>query len=106
MVLTESFWSLEDADLSYVASYFCVQGFGRCQVYRNAKCTLKKYSNQTEDRITGPSLDAETREKIPRHEALDDDGLVAVGKQVTWGQVCHQLLNFYSLSFCQLSYRS
>ncbi len=64
-----------------------VLGLGRCQVYRSVKCTLKKYSNQTEDRIVGPSVDAETKEKIPKHEALDDDGIVAVGKQVTCGQV-------------------
>jgi len=64
-------------------------------VSRNVKCPVKKYSNQTTDRIMGPSVDAETKEKITKHEVLDDDGIVAVGEQVKWNQVSslsvHQL---------------
>lgn len=35
----------------------------------------------------GPSIEAESKQKISKHEVLDDDGIVAVGEQVTWGQV-------------------
>ena len=55
-------------------------GFGRCLVYRNNKCVLKRYANQTFDKVMGPMLDATTRKPIWRHTALDMDGIVAPGE--------------------------
>lgn len=56
-------------------------GFGRCLVYKNAKCTLKRYTNQTFDKVMGPILDAATRKPIWRHEILDADGICSPGKK-------------------------
>lgn len=57
-----------------------LSGFGRCLVYKNAKCTLKRYTNQTFDKVMGPMLDAATRKPIWRHEILDADGICSPGK--------------------------
>lgn len=57
-------------------------GFGRCLVYRNAKCTLKHYSNQSSDKINGPLLDAMTLKPIWKHTALDRDGIVDAGSRL------------------------
>jgi len=62
-------------------------GYGRCLVYRNQRCSLKRYANQSFDRIKGPALDADTHEPIWRHRALDDDGIVAPGMRVQSKQV-------------------
>ena len=62
-------------------------GFGRCLVYRNSKCTLKQYSNQTYDRIMPAMVDAETMNPIYRHQVLDADGIVAPGEIVKDRQV-------------------
>ena len=65
--------------------YICVcyvitlSGFGRCLVYRNQKVILKRYANQTFDKVMGPMLDAETRKPIWRHDALDQDGICSPG---------------------------
>lgn len=71
----------------YHKRVFTLVGFGRCQVYRNAKCSLKKYPNQTYDRIMGPSIEADTREPLYKHKILDDDGIAAVGELVKERQV-------------------
>lgn len=59
-----------------------ILGFGRCLVYKNAKCTLKRYTNQTFDKVMGPMLDAATRKPIWRHEILDADGICSPGKSL------------------------
>lgn len=59
-----------------------IVGFGRCLVYKNAKCTLKRYTNQTFDKVMGPMLDAATRKPIWRHEILDADGICSPGKSL------------------------
>ena len=56
-----------------------IAGFGRCLVYRNQKVVLKRYANQTFDKVMGPMLDAETRKPIWRHDGLDQDGICAPG---------------------------
>ena len=66
----------------------CV-GYGRCLVYRNQKCVLKRYANQTFDKVMGPSILADTKQPIWKHTALDADGIVMPGmkiesKQVGW----------------------
>lgn len=59
---------------------FFLKGFGRCLVYRNMKINLKRYSNQTYDKVMGPMLDAETRKPIWRHQVLDQDGICSPGQ--------------------------
>ena len=56
--------------------------YGRCLVYRYSKCSLKRYANQTYDRILGPLLDPETKKPIYKHNALDGDGICGVGCKV------------------------
>ncbi|XP_024890904.1 DNA-directed RNA polymerase III subunit RPC2 [Temnothorax curvispinosus] len=79
-VMSYSGYDIEDALVFNKASID--RGYGRCIVYRNAKCTLKKYPNQTYDRIMGPSIDANTKKPVPKHEILDSDGIVAPGEMV------------------------
>lgn len=50
-------------------------------MYKNAKCTLKRYTNQTFDKVMGPMLDAATHKPIWRHEILDADGICSPGKK-------------------------
>lgn len=49
-------------------------------MYKNAKCTLKRYTNQTFDKVMGPMLDAATHKPIWRHEILDADGICSPGR--------------------------
>ena len=67
--------------LGVLSNHYVVtlSGFGRCLVYRNQKVILKRYANQTFDKVMGPMLDAETRKPIWRHDALDQDGICSPG---------------------------
>ncbi|KAI5701778.1 hypothetical protein M8J75_013241 [Diaphorina citri] len=84
-VMSYSGYDIEDALIMNKASLD--RGFGRCLVYRNSKCVLKQYPNQTHDRILGPLLEADTRKPVYRHRALDQDGIVAPGEQICERQV-------------------
>jgi len=90
-VMSYSGYDIEDALVFNKASID--RGYGRCLVYRNSKCTLKKYSNQTYDRIMGPSIDANTKKLISKHEILDSDGIVAPGEMVENKTVSISCLN-------------
>jgi len=79
-VMSYSGYDIEDALILNKASID--RGYGRCLVYRNAKCILKKYSNHTFDRIMGPSIDANTKKPIWKHDILDSDGIAAPGEMV------------------------
>lgn len=79
-VMSYSGYDIEDALILNKASIN--RGYGRCLVYKNTKCTVKRYTNQTYDRIMGPSKDAATNKVIFRHEALDSDGIVSPGEMV------------------------
>ena len=48
-------------------------------MYRNQKVNLKRYANQTHDKVMGPMLDAETRKPVWRHQVLDQDGICSPG---------------------------
>ena len=50
-VMSYSGYDIEDAIILNRASLD--RGYGRCLVYRNQKCSLKRYANQTYDRILG-----------------------------------------------------
>lgn len=84
-VMSYSGYDIEDALVLNKASLD--RGYGRCLVYRNQKCTLKRYANQTFDRVMGPALDAETRKPIWKHNILDADGICMPGEKVESKQV-------------------
>ncbi|KAA0188110.1 hypothetical protein HAZT_HAZT004280 [Hyalella azteca] len=84
-VLSYSGYDIEDAVVLNKASLD--RGFGRCIVYKNAKCTMKRHFNQASDIIDGPLVDVRSNQKIWKHRALDDDGLPAVGARVSPAQV-------------------
>ncbi|KAM4572867.1 DNA-directed RNA polymerase III subunit RPC2 [Odontesthes bonariensis] len=84
-VMSYSGYDIEDALVLNKASLD--RGFGRCLVYKNAKCTLRRYTNQTFDKVMGPMLDAATRKPIWRHNILDADGICSPGEKVENKQV-------------------
>lgn len=79
-VMSYSGYDIEDALVLNKASID--RGYGRCLVYKNSKCTVKRYANQTYDRIMGPIKDATTDKVIFKHEALDADGIASPGERV------------------------
>ncbi|KAJ8870686.1 hypothetical protein PR048_029710 [Dryococelus australis] len=84
-VMSYSGYDIEDALILNKASID--RGYGRCLVYRNSKCTLKRYANQTYDRILGPMIDAETKKPAWKHDILDTDGIAMPGEKVENRQV-------------------
>ncbi|XP_072377119.1 DNA-directed RNA polymerase III subunit RPC2 [Diabrotica undecimpunctata] len=84
-VMSYSGYDIEDALILNKASID--RGFGRCLVYKNSKCIMKRYPNQTFDRIQGPMLDATTGQPAWKHSCLDNDGIVAPGELVQSRQV-------------------
>lgn len=84
-VMSYSGYDIEDALILNKASVD--RGFGRCLVYRKQTCLLKRYANQTFDRVMGPSKDASTGEVIWRHRALDADGICSPGERIENKQV-------------------
>jgi DNA-directed RNA polymerase III subunit RPC2 len=48
---------------------------------------LKRYKNQSSDRVNGPIIDATTKKPIWKHDILDADGFAAVGQPVEPKQV-------------------
>lgn len=85
-VMSYSGYDIEDALIINKASID--RGFGRCLVYRNSKCVLKRYANQTHDRIQGPMIDTVTNKPMWRHGVLDADGIVSPGELIQNKQVC------------------
>ncbi|KAK6640736.1 DNA-directed RNA polymerase III subunit RPC2 [Polyplax serrata] len=79
-VMSYSGYDIEDALIVNKASL--ERGYGRCQVFRNSKCVLKRYADGTSDRIQGPLVDAETRKPLWKHEVLDTDGIAAPGEKI------------------------
>ncbi|CAH1984880.1 unnamed protein product [Acanthoscelides obtectus] len=84
-VMSYSGYDIEDALILNKASID--RGFGRCLVYRNSKCMMKRYANQTYDRIQGPMIDTANNQIIWKHACLDNDGIVAPGELVKNRQV-------------------
>jgi DNA-directed RNA polymerase III subunit RPC2 len=84
-VMSYSGYDIEDALILNKASLD--RGFGRCLVYRKQSCSLKRYANQTYDRIMGPSRDAQTGKPIWQHEVLDQEGICSPGERVSNRQV-------------------
>lgn len=84
-VMSYSGYDIEDALVLNKASLD--RGFGRCLVYRKQQCTMKRYANQTFDKVMGPMVDATTRKPVWRHSALDSDGICAPGEKIENKQV-------------------
>lgn len=84
-VMSFSGYDIEDALILNKASLD--RGFGRCLVYRKQNCSLKRYANQTFDRILGPERNPLTGKPTWRHEVLDQDGICSPGERVSNKQV-------------------
>nr|XP_037274616.1 DNA-directed RNA polymerase III subunit RPC2-like [Rhipicephalus microplus] len=84
-VVSYSGYDIEDAIVMNRSSID--RGFGRCQVYRTQKCVIKKYANQTSDKIMGPLVDSTNMMPVWKHEALDADGIARPGSRVENRQV-------------------
>jgi DNA-directed RNA polymerase III subunit RPC2 len=86
VVMSYSGYDIEDALVLNKASID--RGFGRCQVFRKYTTELQKYPNGRRERIGDPQNEGEGREKqrIAKHEALDDDGLAIVGYKINSGE--------------------
>ncbi|KAK9870478.1 hypothetical protein WA026_008036 [Henosepilachna vigintioctopunctata] len=84
-VMSYSGYDIEDALIINKASID--RGFGRCLVYKTSKCIMKRYANQTFDRIQGPVIDTVTNQPTWRHTVLDADGIGAPGELVQNKQV-------------------
>ena len=84
-VMSYSGYDIEDALIMNKASLD--RGFGRCVVYKKQVCSLKRYANQTFDRILGPSYDSKTAKPIWKHAVLDQDGICSPGERVSNRQV-------------------
>lgn len=84
-VMSYSGYDIEDALIMNKASID--RGFGRCLVYRTTKCIMKRYANQTFDRIQGPLVDTVSSQPIWKHTCLDNDGIASPGELVNNRQV-------------------
>ncbi|XP_063405449.1 DNA-directed RNA polymerase III subunit RPC2-like isoform X2 [Mytilus trossulus] len=84
-VMSYSGYDIEDALILNKASVD--RGFGRCLVYRKQSVVLKRYANDTFDKVMGPMLDATTHKQIWKHEPLDSDGIGAPGERIDNRQV-------------------
>ncbi|XP_066258243.1 DNA-directed RNA polymerase III subunit RPC2 [Euwallacea similis] len=79
-VMSYSGYDIEDALILNKASID--RGFGRCLVYKNSKCLMKRYQNQTVDRIQGPMIDIQTNQPMWKHKCLDADGIASPGELI------------------------
>ncbi|KAJ3212579.1 DNA-directed RNA polymerase III core subunit ret1 [Dinochytrium kinnereticum] len=79
-VMSYSGYDIEDALVLNKASLD--RGFGRCQVMRKFTTQVKTYPNRTYDRLVFvPEGESE------RYDAIDQDGIAAVGERLKEGQV-------------------
>lgn len=85
-IMSYSGYDIEDALIVNKASLD--RGYGRCLVYRSTKTVLKRYPNQTYDRIMGPSLDSNTNKVAWKHDILDADGIAMPGERAEDKKVC------------------
>lgn len=79
-VMSYSGFDIEDATVVNKASLD--RGYGRCFVYRNQKCVLRRYPHigNAIDKLMGPAVMADTHQPIFRHELLDTDGIASPGE--------------------------
>ncbi|XP_057313106.1 DNA-directed RNA polymerase III subunit RPC2-like [Hydractinia symbiolongicarpus] len=79
-VMSYSGYDIEDALIINKSSLD--RGFGRCLVYRKHVCQLRRYANQTFDRVMGPGRDSVTGDIVWKHKILDIDGICQPGERV------------------------
>ncbi|ESO92257.1 hypothetical protein LOTGIDRAFT_233244 [Lottia gigantea] len=84
-VMSYSGYDIEDALVINKASLD--RGFGRCLVYRKHAVTMKRYTNQTFDKVMGPLIDSTTNKPPWKHQLLDVDGICMPGERVENRQV-------------------
>ena len=77
-VMSYSGYDIEDALILNKSSID--RGFGRCLIHKKQVVSLKRYTNQSYDKVMGPMLDATTKKPIWRHDLLDMDGIAMPGK--------------------------
>eukprot|EP01132_Coremiostelium_polycephalum_P001511 gene1511-1903_t len=87
-VMSYSGYDIEDALVMNKASLD--RGFGRCIVFKKTIASLKKYSNETSDRIFPPNQE---NMRMPKFAILDQDGIAKPGELAQKAQV---LINKYS----------
>eukprot|EP00741_Cyanophora_paradoxa_P012669 tig00020614_g12240.t1 len=83
-IMSYSGYDIEDATMMNKASLD--RGFGRCLVLRKYAASLKKYANQTLDRLVGPPANDDPR-PMKKMQILDDDGICAPGEIIHPGDV-------------------
>lgn len=88
-------YDIEDALVVNKASLD--RGYGRCLVYRSTKAVLKRYPNQTYDRIMGPALDSNTNKVAWKHDILDADGIAMPGERADDKKASISYLSFVSV---------
>jgi DNA-directed RNA polymerase III subunit RPC2 len=88
-VMSYSGYDIEDALILNKSSID--RGFGRCLIHKKQVVSLKRYTNQSYDKVMGPMLDANTKKPIWRHDILDMDGIAMPGK--------YKKINFLIVSF-------
>ena len=90
-VMSQTGYDIEDATVLNKASLD--RGFGRCMCLRKHNAMIKRYPNNTYDRIVGPPSQEQqgTMSAMMKHRvaALDPDGLCRVGEKITFNQVRH-----------------
>ncbi|PVD29148.1 hypothetical protein C0Q70_11745 [Pomacea canaliculata] len=84
-VMSFSAYDIEDALILNKASLD--RGFGRCLVYHKQTVTVKRYANQTFDKLMGAKLDETTSKPKWAYQLLEFDGIVAPGDCVENRQV-------------------
>ena len=87
-VMSYSGYDIEDAIVLNKASVD--RGFGRCIVLRKHQTMIKRYPNNTYDRIVGPPSTqgwSGSDYRVQRYASLDADGICGVGAQLLNGCV-------------------
>lgn len=85
-VMSYSGYDIEDALIISKASID--RGYGRCLIYRNSKCAIKRYPNQTYERIIHPPKESNIiKGNSYRFDLLDVDGIVSPGELVSNKQI-------------------
>eukprot|EP01105_Mastigella_eilhardi_P014314 TRINITY_DN3263_c0_g2_i2.p1 TRINITY_DN3263_c0_g2~~TRINITY_DN3263_c0_g2_i2.p1 ORF type:complete len:1142 (+),score=317.03 TRINITY_DN3263_c0_g2_i2:278-3427(+) len=77
-VMSYSGYDIEDAIVLNKASLD--RGYGRCMTMRKYSASIKKYPNQTFDRLAGPPDDL--GRQAERYSALDVDGICSPGERL------------------------
>lgn len=88
--MSYSGYDIEDALILNKASID--RGYGRCLVHKKQVVSLKRYTNQSYDKVMGPMLDATTKKPIWKHDILDMDGIAMPGERCGNKQVSKKFM--------------